>query len=78
MLTRSFFARAPLAPGRFAALPVGAISARGAMRDRLIALRGGCSPAVLLCSPNPVSKASGSAAHWAAACTRPMFLKPCC
>lgn len=41
MLTRSFFARAPLAPGRFAALPVGAVSARGTMRDRLLALRGG-------------------------------------
>ena len=41
MLTRTFFARAPLAPGRFAPLPVGAVSARGAMRDRLLALRGG-------------------------------------
>lgn len=41
MLTRIFFARAPLAPGRFAPLPVGAVSAQGAMRDRLLALRGG-------------------------------------
>lgn len=41
MLTRTFFARAPLAPGRFAPLPVGAVSAQGAMRDRLLALRGG-------------------------------------
>ena len=35
MLTRTFFARAPLAPGRFAPLPVGAVSAQGATRDRL-------------------------------------------
>ena len=41
MLTRTFFARAPLAPSRFAALPVGAITARGALRDRLLSLRGG-------------------------------------
>ena len=41
MLTRTFFARAPLAPGRFAPLPVGAVSAQGATRDRLLALRGG-------------------------------------
>ena len=41
MLTRSFFSRAPLAPGRFAPLPAGAITARGDMRDRLIALRAG-------------------------------------
>ena len=41
MLTRTFFARAPLTPGRFAALPAGAVTARGAMRDRLIALRSG-------------------------------------
>ena len=41
MLTRTFFARAPLAPGRFAPLPVGAVTAQGAMRDRLLALRGG-------------------------------------
>ena len=41
MLTRTFFARAPLAPGRFAPLPVGAVSAQAAMRDRLLALRGG-------------------------------------
>ena len=26
MLTRTFFARAPLAPGRFAPLPAGAVS----------------------------------------------------
>ncbi len=41
MLTRTFFARAPLAPGRFAPLPAGAITAQGALRDRLISLRGG-------------------------------------
>lgn len=41
MLTRTFFARAPLAPGRFAPLPAGAIAAKGTMRERLIALRGG-------------------------------------
>lgn len=41
MLTRTFFARAPLTPGRFAPLPAGAVTARGEMRDRLIALRSG-------------------------------------
>ena len=41
MLTRTFFARAPLAPLRFAPQPAGAITARGEMRDRLLALRGG-------------------------------------
>lgn len=41
MLTRTFFARAPLAPGRFAPLPAGAVTARGEMRDRLVALRAG-------------------------------------
>ncbi len=41
MLTRTFFSRAPLSPGRFAPLPAGAITARGEMRDRLLALRGG-------------------------------------
>jgi len=41
MLTRTFFARAPLAPGRFAPLPAGAVTAKGAMRDRLLSLRGG-------------------------------------
>ncbi len=41
MLTRTFFARAPLAPLRFASLPVGAITAKGDMRDRLLSLRGG-------------------------------------
>lgn len=41
MLTRTFFARAPLAPSRFAPLPAGAVTARGEMRDRLIALRSG-------------------------------------
>ena len=41
MLTRTFFARAPLAPGRFAALPAGAVTARGDMRDRLLSLRAG-------------------------------------
>ena len=41
MMTRTFFHRAPLSPGRFAPLPAGAVTARGDMRDRLIALRGG-------------------------------------
>lgn len=41
MLTRTFFARAPLTAGRFAPLPAGAVTAKGALRDRLIALRGG-------------------------------------
>ena len=41
MLTRSFFTRAPLAPARFAPLPAGAISARGSMYERLVALRAG-------------------------------------
>lgn len=41
MLTRTFFARAPLAPGRFAPLPAGAITASGSLRTRLVALRGG-------------------------------------
>jgi len=41
MLTRTFFHRAPLSPGRFAPLPAGAVTARGDMRDRLLALRGG-------------------------------------
>ncbi|MGN0997486.1 MAG: hypothetical protein ACI4PG_11315 [Candidatus Ventricola sp.] len=41
MLTRTFFARAPLAPGRFAPLPAGAVRAQGALRDRLLSLRGG-------------------------------------
>ncbi|MBR5301756.1 MAG: glycoside hydrolase family 127 protein [Clostridia bacterium] len=41
MLTRTFFARAPLAPLRFAPLPAGAVIAKGDMRDRLLALRGG-------------------------------------
>lgn len=41
MLTRTFFARAPLAPGRFAPLPAGAVSAQGALRERLVALRAG-------------------------------------
>lgn len=41
MLTRTFFHRAPLSPGRFAPLPAGAVTARGEMRDRLLALRGG-------------------------------------
>ena len=39
MLTRTFFSRAPLAPSRFAALPAGAISAKGSSADRLLALR---------------------------------------
>ncbi len=41
MLTRTFFARAPLAPGRFAPLPVGAVAARSAAKEKLVALRGG-------------------------------------
>ena len=41
MLTRTFVARAPLAPGRFAPLPAGAITASGSLRTRLVALRGG-------------------------------------
>lgn len=41
MLTRSFFTRAPLAPARFAPLPAGAISARGSLYERLVALRAG-------------------------------------
>ena len=39
MLTRSFFNRAPLVKTRFASLPVGAISAQGALRSRLLMLR---------------------------------------
>ena len=41
MLTRTFFARAPLAPGRFAPLPAGAVTAGGSLRTKLVALRGG-------------------------------------
>ncbi|MDO4741497.1 MAG: glycoside hydrolase family 127 protein, partial [Eubacteriales bacterium] len=41
MLTRTFFARAPLAPGRFAPLPAGAVRARGDLQKKLVALRGG-------------------------------------
>ena len=41
MLTRTFFSRAPFAPGRFAALPAGAVTAKGAAADRLIAQRAG-------------------------------------
>ena len=41
MLTRTFFARAPFTAPRFAPLPAGAVSARGAMRDRLLSLRAG-------------------------------------
>ena len=39
MLTRTFFNRAPLVKTRFAPLPVGAISAQGALRSRLLSLR---------------------------------------
>lgn len=39
MLTRTFFNRAPLVKTRFAALPVGAISAQGDLRSRLLSLR---------------------------------------
>ena len=41
MLTRTFFARPPLAPGRFAPLPAGAVIAGGCLRTKLVALRGG-------------------------------------
>ena len=41
MLTRTFLTRAPLAPGRFAPLPAGAVTVRGKMHDRLVALRAG-------------------------------------
>jgi len=39
MLTRTFFNRAPLVQTRFAPLPVGAISAQGALRSRLLSMR---------------------------------------
>lgn len=39
MLTRTFFNRAPLVQTRFAPLPVGAVCAQGALRDRLVSLR---------------------------------------
>ncbi len=39
MLTRSFFSRVPLVQTRLAALPVGAISAQGFLRERLVSLR---------------------------------------
>ena len=39
MLTRTFFNRAPLIKTRFAALPVGALSAQGALRSRLLTLK---------------------------------------
>lgn len=41
MLTRTFFTRAPFAPGRFCALPAGAVIAKGTSADRLIAQRAG-------------------------------------
>ena len=41
MLTRTFFSRAPLAPGRYAPLPAGAIAAKGAPADRLMAIKAG-------------------------------------
>ena len=41
MLTRTFFSRAPLAPGRFAALPAGAIIAKDNTKERLLSLRAG-------------------------------------
>lgn len=41
MLTRTFFSRAPFAPGRFAPLPAGAVTARGAALDHLLSLRAG-------------------------------------
>ena len=59
MLTRTFFARAPLAPGRFAPLPAGAVTARGEMRDRLIALRSG-----LLSRCEPLFPHTGSKSAW--------------
>ena len=39
MMTRTFFSRAPLAPGRYAPLPAGAVTVQGASRERLLALR---------------------------------------
>ena len=39
MLTRTFFNRAPLVQTRFAPLPVGAVCAQGALRERLLSLR---------------------------------------
>ena len=41
MMTRTFFSRAPLAPGRYAPLPAGAVAVQGASRERLLALRAG-------------------------------------
>ena len=59
MLTRTFFARAPLAPNRFAPLPAGAISARGDLRDRLLSLRAG-----LLSRCESLFPHTGSASSW--------------
>ena len=59
MLTRTFFARAPLAPGRFAPLPAGAVSAADGLRDRLIALRAG-----LLSRCASVCPKAGPASAW--------------
>ena len=59
MLTRTFFPRAPLSPGRFAPLPAGAVTARGEMRDRLLALRGG-----LLSRCESLFPHTGSASSW--------------
>ena len=72
MLTRFFLPRACRAA--VSPLPVGAVSRIGAMRDRLLALRGGCSPAARP-FPRPENKARGSAARWAAACTPPELLE---
>lgn len=41
MLTRTFFSRAPLAPGRFAALPAGAIIAKDNTKEHLLSMRAG-------------------------------------
>lgn len=78
MLTRTFFARAPLAPGRFAPLPVGAVSAQGATRDRLLALRGGLLSRCASVFPEAGEQSAWFGGRWAAACTRPSCWKPCC
>ena len=59
MLTRTFFARAPLAPGRFAPLPAGAVTAKGSLHDRLVSLRAG-----LLSRCASIFPACGAASVW--------------
>ena len=71
MLTRTFFSRAPLSPGRFAPLPAGAVLARGDMRDRLLALRGGLLSRCESLFHTPDQEAAGSAASLKAAWTPP-------